>query len=59
MDEITAKYRPVMRTREVAELLGCSEKHVRDLCRDRTIPAALIGGRWMIDRDALLGKLRG
>ena len=46
-----------MTPQEVASLLGCSPKHVRDMCADGRIRAAQIGKLWHINRAALLEQL--
>ncbi len=49
--------RLTMTPQEVASLLGCSPKHVRDMCADGRIRAAQIGKLWHINRAALLEQL--
>ena len=48
---------PLMRTREAAALgIGC-ERTVRRMCERGQIKAAKVGGRWHIDRAALMATL--
>lgn len=48
---------PLMRTREVAALgIGC-DRTIRRMCERGQIKAAKVGGRWYIDRAALMSSL--
>ena len=42
---------------EMAAILKCSPKHVRELCRAKKIPAISIGRAWRIPRDQALAAL--
>lgn len=55
---LMAGHGPLMRTSEVAGLLGCSSSHVRALCQHGELPCARIGGRWLV-RTAELFELLG
>lgn len=43
---------------EAAKLLGVSPRTMRDWCASGEIAATKIGKRWLIERDALLARLR-
>ena len=48
---------PSMNTKEAAFVLGCSEKHVRDLCDRGELKAIKLGKLWHINRSDLYSKL--
>lgn len=41
---------------QTADILQCSQKHCRDLCREGQIVAAKCGTSWRINRDKLLAQ---
>lgn len=43
--------------KEVADLLGFSESHIRKLCREKEIPSAKFG-RWIVSEDDLRELIR-
>lgn len=47
----------VLTTNDVAELLGSSAKHVRDLCTRKEIQAVQVGSVWRIPTKPLLAQL--
>lgn len=49
----------VLTVAEAAELLKVSPSCVRELARDRQIPARKVGRAWRFSRDALLDWVRG
>lgn len=44
----------LMRVREVAEMLQLSERRVFQMIRDEELPAKRYGGRWRLEREAVL-----
>lgn len=42
-----------MTTREAADELGCTARGVRKAIGERRLPARLVGGRWLVDREDL------
>lgn len=55
-DVIAANLPVLMSTKQVAELLGTSDKFVRDQCARGEFKAAKLGGVWRVNRDALLAQ---
>jgi len=45
-------------TQEAAEIAGVSEQTIRNRIRDKTLPAQLVSGRWVILSDPDLGLLK-
>jgi hypothetical protein len=39
-----------------AEILGCSQRYVRELCTGSLESARRVGSRWLIDRAEILGR---
>ncbi len=46
-----------MTTDEAAALLGCSERHVRRMAP--ALGGRLVGGRWLVDRQAVAEHIEG
>lgn len=42
-----------MRTANVADVLGCSQSHVRAMCQRGDLPAVRIGERWVVPTTKL------
>jgi excisionase family DNA binding protein len=52
-----AMHRPLADIAHVAEYLGDTERHIRKLVFDRSIPVTRVGGKLRFDLDAIDGWL--
>jgi len=41
-------------TTKAAEILGVSERHIRRLCKGKTLKGVKLGGTWYVDRASVL-----
>ena len=57
MEQYLEKYPPVLNVTQVAEILGCSEKSVRNLIFDKKIVCVRIGKLFKIPKDRLMDYL--
>ena len=48
---------PLIGTREAARLIGCSQKHARELCERGEVKAVRLGKCWHVNRAALVEQL--
>jgi len=58
-DDLTARYGPVMRTCDVAAVLGMSATHARALLRAGALPGVRIGERWVVPTAKLAAMFDG
>lgn len=52
------KDKPILRTNEIARILGVNEDTVRDMLRNGKIPGTLVGKTWYTRRDELMTALK-
>lgn len=51
------KQGPLMGTKEAALIIGCSQKHVCELCERGEVKAVRLGRCWHVNRAALVEQL--